>query len=153
MFRVVKIKKKKHCLRRRVRTFDPCSVKEVSECWDTGGMAEAGLFIWILLSPVHSLLPWRIRGVGVEAPWPSALTKLAPKPTSDLTFPHHAIAVLSWSWPLAPALSPFTPVDATSRSRSVVPLWLSGPEARRQGEPLRAGSLVIPASILNDVQP
>lgn len=108
-------------MRRCVRTFDPRSVKEVSKCWDTGGMVEAGLFIWILLSPVHSLLLWRIREVGVEAPWPSALTKLAPKPTSDLTFPHHAITVLSWSWPLAPALSPFTPVDAKSRSRSVCP--------------------------------
>lgn len=88
--RVVKVKIRL-CTRRRP------SFGAVSKCRDTAGMVEAGLFIWNLLSPVHPPLLSRIPELGVEAPWTSALTKLAPRPTSDLTFPHHAVAVLSWS--------------------------------------------------------
>lgn len=43
----------------------------------------------------HLLVLKRIRQGGVEAPWPPALTKLAPKPTRDLTVPHHAVALVS----------------------------------------------------------
>lgn len=81
----------------------------MSKCWHTGVVVEAGLFIWNPLAPVDWLVRPRTEESGVEASWPPALTKLAPEPPSDLTFPHHAIAVLSWSSPLASPLSPFTP--------------------------------------------